>query len=682
MRAHSFHGWQNVFQTAPFNGGLRLEMGSSGTLALVVSSVFPLSKNLPPLIQGFKLVERAQPERWYDVRIEVEQSKYLRAWVDGLPVVRETIEDWIFSVSAITVGVGFDQSRLFDGMVRDFDIRYRLMHPLSRRGRILLDVALFGLLPLVLAVALAAVAIARFRNGRWSPASLRAADLAAPVLWAVFPALFLASANLHQGTFQVPISEVIQLALWSAGGAFLAAALWACLLADSLSGGLVATCWVILFFAAGRLWTALAPLGLFSPDGFVAILLGFCACLCLGALRLRRGLQAGLARFSAMAAALLILFSIIPLARRLVAAPPRNTGTQSSGTPVAAPLRGAATANRDIYYLVLDAYGGEQALGGSLGFDNSGFLGFLRKRGFYVAAKSSSNYRTTELSIPSSMNMAYHPLGADTGSLLAAMTDGGAARFLRARGYKTVWINPFHAILDHNPHADIELDGRGLSPFRMAFWRTTLLFRQPQRRGEDKREETLFYFDALAEAAAIPGPKFVFAHVLCPHHPYVVNARGGLVPEAEQDDQITDGRAVLNKKGYLGQIAFLNKRLEEILPRLQEAGALRPIIIIQGDHGPELFKTVAMTRGDEFPPAAYHRARMSILNAFYFPDGGEAALYPTITPVNSFRVLFDRYFGASFPRLPDRNYYSPDMDLFRFRDITGIVGSIYEKKNN
>jgi hypothetical protein len=65
----------------------------------------------------------------------------------------------------------------------------------------------------------------------------------------------------------------------------------------------------------------------------------------------------------------------------------------------------------------------------------------------------------------------------------------------------------------------------------------------------------------------------------------------------------------------------------------------RPIIIIQADHG-----------------FGYSGAGVQILNAYYLPDGGEQQLYPTITPVNTFRVIFDRYFGAHLGLLPDKSY--------------------------
>src|SRR6266849_1590823 len=49
---------------------------------------------------------------------------------------------------------------------------------------------------------------------------------------------------------------------------------------------------------------------------------------------------------------------------------------------------------------------------------------------------------------------------------------------------------------------------------------------------------------------------------------------------------------------------------------------------------------------------------MHILNAYYLPGGGSSALYDTITPANSFRVVFNYYFQAGLPLLEDKCYFS------------------------
>ena len=64
-------------------------------------------------------------------------------------------------------------------------------------------------------------------------------------------------------------------------------------------------------------------------------------------------------------------------------------------------------------------------------------------------------------------------------------------------------------------------------------------------------------------------------------------------------------------------------------------------IILQGDHG-QLWPD-------------QHAAQMKILNAYYLPKGSEV-LYPSISPVNTFRVVFNEYLGGNFPLLEDVSY--------------------------
>ena len=76
-----------------------------------------------------------------------------------------------------------------------------------------------------------------------------------------------------------------------------------------------------------------------------------------------------------------------------------------------------------------------------------------------------------------------------------------------------------------------------------------------------------------------------------------------------------------------------------------------PVIIIMGDHGPF---------GSQVTP----EMRLSILNAYYVNDEAKQDLYAEITPINSFRVVFNNYFGTNYPLLEDKSYFSYEMDKF------------------
>jgi hypothetical protein len=51
---------------------------------------------------------------------------------------------------------------------------------------------------------------------------------------------------------------------------------------------------------------------------------------------------------------------------------------------------------------------------------------------------------------------------------------------------------------------------------------------------------------------------------------------------------------------------------------------------------------------------------VAILNAYYFPDGEYDALYPSISPVNSFRIVLNHFFNQDYDILPDLSYFTTD----------------------
>ncbi len=67
------------------------------------------------------------------------------------------------------------------------------------------------------------------------------------------------------------------------------------------------------------------------------------------------------------------------------------------------------------------------------------------------------------------------------------------------------------------------------------------------------------------------------------------------------------------------------------------------------------------------------KEKVAILNAIRLP-GAEAELYPVLTPVNTFRIIFNRYFGSDFALLPDESYlYLDNKHLYDFVPVTEVV---------
>jgi hypothetical protein len=177
------------------------------------------------------------------------------------------------------------------------------------------------------------------------------------------------------------------------------------------------------------------------------------------------------------------------------------------------------------------------------------------------------------------------------------------------------------------------------------------------------REGALFGLRQLRRVATAPGPKFVFAHILLPHDPYVFKAEGSPLSEAE-------AKAAPEPRLYADHLAYTNAQIKEIVGYLLAGPEqTRPIVIIEGDEGPLMCQYVDCVRNTP----EYLRIRLGNLVAMYLP-GVDEELPDTFTSVNTFRVVFREYFGAELDLLPDRSFTWPDNDhLYDFRDVTDQI---------
>ncbi len=339
----------------------------------------------------------------------------------------------------------------------------------------------------------------------------------------------------------------------------------------------------------------------------------------------------------------------------------------------------------DVYIIIMDAYERDDVLLEMHGYDNTPFIRSLERLGFYVARGSLSNYRHTEMSVPSLLNMDYIQNipnavveGSDNVSgLVELIKHSRLRRELECLGYSSVAIET-GVVWTEWRDADYFISRQagvlhrlqflgGLTRFESLLIRTTMLraaldlstrLQAPEQALSDDpievhRERVLYEFEQLSQVPALPGPKLVFAHILSPHPPFVFGPKGEAVSEAEFETDLGGETQLL--AAYADQVHFLNGKLLAAVEAIEAGSSVPPVIIIQGDHG-------WADRDAE--------DKHSILNAYHFPDGDYAALYPTITPVNSLRVVLNQYFGGSFDLLDDISYFSTEDDIFHFEIVT------------
>lgn len=326
----------------------------------------------------------------------------------------------------------------------------------------------------------------------------------------------------------------------------------------------------------------------------------------------------------------------------------------------------------DIYYIILDGYGRSDVVQ-QYGYDNSEFLNSLRKMGFYVAECAQSNYAQTKMSLTSSLNFNYLdalsdkfvPGSTDRTGMYALIQRNAARKSLEKAGYKIVSFAsgfPMTEFTDADYFLAPHSSWTELNDFESLLVKTTFAgSAQPGTANTDtdmpnsdpelRRERTLYVLANLDKAAAIKGPKFVFVHLVIPHPPYVFGPTGGPIAPDQEGISRTEQLGI----HYRDQAMYISSRIMEIVPKIIANSATPPVIVIQGDHGPTV------------PSEA--RDRMKILNVYYMP-GVDAHLYPTITPVNTFRVIFNAYFGQHLELLDDVSLYSNYRRPFNFRLIS------------
>ena len=117
----------------------------------------------------------------------------------------------------------------------------------------------------------------------------------------------------------------------------------------------------------------------------------------------------------------------------------------------------------------------------------------------------------------------------------------------------------------------------------------------------------------------------------------------------------------------------VNQKVEVMVDEILAQSKEPPIIIFQADHGPASTFEEPDGGGWESPTTEMLRERMQILNAYYLPSGGDRLLYDSITPVNTFRVIFNSYFNATFELVDDGIYFSTHTRPYEFINVTDRV---------
>jgi hypothetical protein len=506
------------------------------------------------------------------------------------------------------------------------------------------------------------------------------------ILFTLYPLLFLWAVNISQ----IDPIVVIRPFLFTLFGSAILYGILYLVFRDVVRAGLVGTLFLVAFFTYGRVYygaRAIPALNIFAHHTVLIpiyiILLGMGIW---GIFQTKK--HDVLVLYLNAASMVLVVLQVVELSYAYIWTSYETSHSikvQSNLT-----LKTDLKDMPDIYVIILDTYMRSDALKQDLGYDNSAFIDQLTQMGFYVAKCGHPNYTFTFASISALLNMSYVPQ-AYTNDVWSEFSNNGfwsnlikndqVRQLLKSVGYKLVgfeednpmvefddsdvligskhsiinpsYLYPFEAMYKQSTAAIIlnALDPKG--KIAQIFQRYTTNLKTNSvglsgLTGENKDFvaariiSTRFILDHIANVPAIAGPKFTYIHIFVPHRPYVWDPNGEIVTDpgfysGQQGDAVNSD---YEARGYVNQVQYIDKRMIPILQTVINKSKNPPIIILMGDHG------------------LNDTNRRTDLLAYYFPGIGSSKLYPTISPVNSFRLIFDEYFGANYPLLPDETYIS------------------------
>ena len=389
------------------------------------------------------------------------------------------------------------------------------------------------------------------------------------------------------------------------------------------------------------------------------------------------------AQFFNLVAAVLLLFPTASLVGGAVASRDRLSLTDGAARvdpaahlfPTGLPI--ASEQRPDIYYIVLDEYGRHDTLGS---YDNSGFLHELERRGFYIASNATGNYVQTAHAIASILNLDYvdnlrvESSVSEEDWLETTIEYHAVGSILKQLGYTYVHLESGFEWTDEAPLADVLVtftpEGVRTStrdagfryqisaallltgPFVRELVHTTVLepvvghYLAPPPGlpyGWYHPGRTLQTFEFLTNPVDLERPKFVFAHIVKPHHPFNFDQHGNISADTSFLGGFDDAHDPSVPDAYIGQMIYINNQILKMVDGIldnYDANDL-PVIMISSDHGRKVDGS-----SDIF----------KVLAAFHLPGSEGPPIHDSIILVNQFRIVFDYLFGFNLGVLEDKKF--------------------------
>ncbi|HOW91706.1 MAG TPA: hypothetical protein PK883_05250 [Anaerolineaceae bacterium] len=474
--------------------------------------------------------------------------------------------------------------------------------------------------------------------------------LLAPLLFGLYPSLYFYTKNA---------TMVMIASYWRVLSVYLLLILVVYLVSlvihkfNGLKAANAAAAFLLFFNFYGMLFTELSNANLFRVEHLTMLpLFLFLAGYSVWFLnRIKAKKAASIWRWVTLVSAVLIAITILKLIPIEVkkAQTQRAAAREQIGT-----VNAAAGNSPDIYYLVFDEFSGLEAM---REYFNStevdGFKAFLEGKGFFVGEKvfGSSNHTVHQMAVRMNYNE-YPYVQGDQPIWHEALANARGIAYLDAKGYTTMVfeeISMLHPTLpkikadylyryNYNSGEDL---GTLFDEYGMLVADTTMAyaFERLYKVGnpDDLMHHDFLFFtkERLPNLEDIPGPHFVYAHLMIPHQPFMFDRNGALV----------DSAFFRNWNYYEGQYIYTMKYIEELVTDiLKNADPDNPpVIILQSDHGARIHEDNKELSG--FPQDMLR----NILFALYLPGYDTSTIAQDENPINTLPIVFNHYFGDNIP---------------------------------
>ena len=364
-----------------------------------------------------------------------------------------------------------------------------------------------------------------------------------------------------------------------------------------------------------------------------------------------------------------VALEVFLLVYNVVTVAVRNNNLSGEAVKLSLLQKNSVAKKPDIFFVVLDTYSSSECLKEEFNYDNSEIDSLLSVNHFFTSRLSRSNYNMTPFSLSSTFDMNYLKSGLENRSIggkaflqaIQTFENNQLTKFLKEQGYEIKnygcidikgtpsLMTPYFADLSFDQIDNQTLYSRVMEDIGWNFTQKNIFTGQVKIPESYKKRKRLHVYrnnfnrNGLFSELKTQGdrPKFLYVHLMIPHEPFYFDAEG-----KEVSDTANILCSFTAEVGYLNQVKYCNLILKQLIPAISNSPLKDKVVIIEGDHG---FR-------DYEQPVPIDKHFMN-LNTYYFSDGDYSGLYDGISPVNSFRVVLNKYFHQSLPMLKDSSIY-------------------------